>query len=163
MGSKASPHCFTADPSLNGAFIHNLNCSPASRFASQAQHLLNAADHYALARLRAICERFLARGLAADNAAFTLTLADQHHAVGLRQAALRFIAANTAAVVATEGWAHLMSARPLLAQEVIVTMAGGGAAGSGGAPGGADGAEGSGRGGTKRGRDEEQGGAGGGD
>lgn len=102
----------------------------AASSVAQAQHLLNAADCYGLLRLRGLCERFLARALAADNAAFTLTLADQHSAPGLRAAALRFIAGNVAAVVATEGWRHLVAARPALVEEcLLVASAGGGGRG----------------------------------
>ena len=45
---------------------------------AQAQHLLHAADHYELPRLLAICCAALRASLTVENAALTLTLADQH-------------------------------------------------------------------------------------
>ena len=80
------------------------------RTLAQAQHLLNASDHYALPRLRAICERTLISGLKVTNAAHTLALADQRGALSLKVAALRFVAANAVAVMKTDGWAHLSHA-----------------------------------------------------
>ena len=65
-----------------------------------------------------MCERTLSSGLALDNAAHTLTLAEQHGARSLKLAALRFVASNAAAVMKTDGWAHLAAARPVLKDEV---------------------------------------------
>jgi hypothetical protein len=89
----------------------------------EATHLLNAADHYNMPRLFAICERALGAALSVDNAADTLTLADQHSAAALKDAALRFMAANAAAVMATPGWAHLVTSRLPLVLETMHTMA----------------------------------------
>jgi speckle-type POZ protein len=91
----------------------------------EATHLLNAADQYDVPRLFALCERTLSDALSVDNAAATLTLADQHSALALKNAALRFVAANTLAVMATAGWAQLLAARPLLMTDVMHTMAAG--------------------------------------
>jgi speckle-type POZ protein len=88
-----------------------------------ATHLLNAADHYGVPRLFGICVRALSAALSVDNAADTLTLADQHSAATLKDAALRFVAANAAAVMATPGWAHLFTSHPPLVLEVMHTMA----------------------------------------
>ena len=84
---------------------------------TQAQHLLNAADHYALPRLRAICEHTLSNQLDVANVAHTLTLAEQHGARSLKVAALRFVAANAVAVMKTDGWAHMAASRPALLSE----------------------------------------------
>jgi speckle-type POZ protein len=89
--------------------------------AEEAQHLLNAADHYGLPRLRAICENTLAESLSVDNAAFTLTLAEQHGAAALKDAALRFVASNAVPVMATEGWRHLKAASPALVDAAMIT------------------------------------------
>jgi speckle-type POZ protein len=102
-------------------FIYTDECEPAS--AEEAQHLLNAADHFGLARLRAICERKLADALNVENAAFTLTLAEQHSASGLRTAALRFVAKNAVEVTKTEGWAHLKASSPALVEAALLTSA----------------------------------------
>ena len=101
------------------AFVYTDECEPAS--AEEAQHLLNAADHYGLTRLRAICERKLAESLTIENAALTLTLADQHCASALKDAALRFVAEHGVAVMKTEGWAHLRRATPALSDDVLHT------------------------------------------
>jgi hypothetical protein len=57
--------------------------------------------------------------------ATTLTLADQHGASALKHAALRFVAANALAVMATPGWQHLAAARPALMGEALHTLAAG--------------------------------------
>lgn len=66
------------------------------------------------------CERYLATHLDVDNAAFSLTLAEQHSAPLLRHRSLNFVAVNAAAVMRTEGWAHLVAARPALVQDILV-------------------------------------------
>jgi speckle-type POZ protein len=102
-------------------FLYTDELEPAS--PEEATHLLNAADHYGLRRLFAICERALCAALCVENAAETLTLADQHGAAALKGAALRFVAANAVAVMATAGWAHLLSSRPALIAEALHTLA----------------------------------------
>ncbi len=104
-------------------FLYTDELQPAS--PEEATHLLNAADHYDAPRLFAICERTLSDALSVENAATTLTLADQHSAKMLKNAALRFVAANTLAVMATPGWAQLLVARPLLMADAMHTMAAG--------------------------------------
>jgi speckle-type POZ protein len=104
-------------------FIYTDELEPTS--PEEATHLLNAADHYGLCRLFGICEAALCAALSADNAADTLTLADQHGAAALKDAALRFVAANALAVMATEGWTHLLSSRPALIAEAMHTTAAG--------------------------------------
>ena len=57
-----------------------------------AQHLLAAADRYALERLRTICESKLCEGISINTVATTLALAEQHHCFQLKAACLKFIA-----------------------------------------------------------------------
>ena len=52
------------------------------------------------------------------NAAHTLTLAEQHGSKALKDAALRFVAANAVAVMKTDGWKHMAAARQALKDEV---------------------------------------------
>jgi hypothetical protein len=104
-------------------FIYTDELEPAS--PEEATHLLNGADHYGLPRLFAICERTLCSALAVESVATTLTLADQHGASALKHAALRFVAANALAVMATPGWQHLAAARPALMGEALHTLAAG--------------------------------------
>ena len=96
---------------------------PAPARRPQAQHLLNAADHYGVLRLRAVCEETLAAALSLDNAATTLTLAAQHNAGALRDAATLFAARHVVAVMATPGWAHLKAARPELVDAIMHAVA----------------------------------------
>ena len=103
------------------SFIYTDECEPAS--AEEAQHLLNAADHYGLVRLRAICESKLVDSLSIENGAFTLTLAEQHSASALKNAALLFVARNAVAVMGTAGWAHLKQAAPALVDAAMHTLA----------------------------------------
>ena len=90
--------------------------------AAQAQHLLNAADHYALPRLLSICERVLRVGLGHANAVHTLVLSHQHSARALKAAALRFVAAHATALMQTDGWSNLMATQPALLNEVRVCV-----------------------------------------
>lgn len=57
-----------------------------------AQHLLAAADRYALERLKAICESKLCEGIAINTVATTLALAEQHHCFQLKAVGLKFVA-----------------------------------------------------------------------
>lgn len=65
-----------------------------SKWASTlvAQHLLAAADHYALERLRMLCEAKLCDGVAINTVATTLALAEQHNCLHLKAVCLKFIA-----------------------------------------------------------------------
>lgn len=57
-----------------------------------AQHLLAAADCYALERLKVLCEAKLCENVAINNVATTLALAEQHHCFQLKAVCLKFIA-----------------------------------------------------------------------
>jgi speckle-type POZ protein len=100
-------------------FLYTDEPEPSS--PEEATHLLNAADHYGVPRLFAICA--LCAALCVDNAAETLTLAGQHGADALKDAALRFVAKNALAVMASPGWAHLQTSQPALITEALHTLA----------------------------------------
>lgn len=57
-----------------------------------AQHLLAAADRYALERLRLLCEVKLCEDVAINTVATTLALAEQHHCQHLKSVCLKFAA-----------------------------------------------------------------------
>ena len=59
-----------------------------------AQHLLAAADRYALERLRLMCEASLCGDVAINTVATTLALAEQHHCFQLKAVCLKFIATS---------------------------------------------------------------------
>jgi len=65
-----------------------------SKWAStlMAQHLLAAADRYALERLRLLCEARLCEDVAINTVATTLALAEQHQCIQLKSVCLKFIA-----------------------------------------------------------------------
>jgi len=58
------------------------------------QHLLAAADRYAVDRLKVMCEHILARTLHVENAAITLALADRHDCDRLKHASIHFMASS---------------------------------------------------------------------
>ncbi|TVU50174.1 hypothetical protein EJB05_01534, partial [Eragrostis curvula] len=73
-----------------------------------AQHLLVAADMYGLDRLKVMCERKLALGVAAGTVAATLALAELHGCAQLKAKCIEFMVEASpeilSAVLATEGF-----------------------------------------------------------
>ncbi|CAL9185019.1 unnamed protein product, partial [Musa hybrid cultivar] len=67
-----------------------LNAKCASTLMSQ--HLLAAADCYALDRLKLLCEVKLCEDVAINTVATTLALAEQHHCIQLKSVCLKFVA-----------------------------------------------------------------------
>lgn len=59
------------------------------------QHLLAAADRYAIDRLKVMCEHILARTLHVENAATTLALADRHGCDRLKHASIHFMTSSS--------------------------------------------------------------------
>ncbi|CAL4995384.1 unnamed protein product [Urochloa decumbens] len=87
-----------------------------------AQHLLAAADRYGLNRLKLICECKLSGGIDIGTAATTLALAEQHHCSLLKAKCLEFVTESPEtldAVLATDGYAHLMATCPLVLTELL--------------------------------------------
>eukprot|EP00271_Cylindrocystis_brebissonii_P016092 TRINITY_DN39292_c0_g1_i1.p1 TRINITY_DN39292_c0_g1~~TRINITY_DN39292_c0_g1_i1.p1 ORF type:complete len:548 (+),score=74.80 TRINITY_DN39292_c0_g1_i1:161-1645(+) len=89
-----------------------------------AQHLLAAADRYALDRLRLMCEAKLCEDVSVNTVATTLALAEQHHANQLKSVCLKFAATNLKAVMATDGFDYLRESCPSLQAELLKTVAG---------------------------------------
>ncbi|KAG7555775.1 TRAF-like [Arabidopsis suecica] len=90
-----------------------------------AQHLLAAADRYALERLKAICESKLCEGVATNTVATTLALAEQHHCFQLKAVCLKFVALpeNLKAVMQTDGFDYLKESCPSLLTELLEYVA----------------------------------------
>ncbi|TVU50160.1 hypothetical protein EJB05_01520 [Eragrostis curvula] len=90
---------------------------------AMAQHLLVAADRYALDKLKVMCERRLALGVDAATVATTLALAEQHGCSQLKAKCVEFIAGgsseNLDAVLATEGFKCLEASSPSVVTEIL--------------------------------------------
>lgn len=86
-----------------------------------AQHLLAAADRYALERLRLLCEVKLCENVAINTVATTLALAEQHHCQQLKSVCLKFVALpeNLRAVMQTEGFEYLKSSCPSVLTQLL--------------------------------------------
>ena len=95
------------------------------------EHLLMAANRYACGGLKLLCEAKLCEGLAVENAATRLVLAEQAEADELKEVCLELIKPNLAAVMGTEGWKDVVSAGGELMNEVLALLAGVPAAGKG--------------------------------
>ncbi|KAL6843965.1 hypothetical protein ACP4OV_025638 [Aristida adscensionis] len=85
------------------------------------QHLLVAADRYALDRLKVMCESKLCQRIDVQTVATTLVLAEQHHCTHLKDACLEFIASRNVldAIVQTEGFKHLIESCPVIMKEIL--------------------------------------------
>uniref|UniRef100_A0A1D1XMP4 BTB/POZ and MATH domain-containing protein 2 n=1 Tax=Anthurium amnicola TaxID=1678845 RepID=A0A1D1XMP4_9ARAE len=90
-----------------------------------SQHLLVAADRYAIERLRLLCEANLFEDVAINTVATTLALAEQHHSFQLKEKCLQFIASpeNLRAVMQTDGFEYLEASCPALVMELLEAVA----------------------------------------
>ena len=99
------------------------HCAYFAQYAMQhldgTRELLRAADYLDLPRLRDVMQAQLHSALAPDNAVATLQVAVQLSCHALRDATLRYIAANAQAVVRTPDWATLP---PQLVADVMHTI-----------------------------------------
>ncbi|GMJ01836.1 BTB-POZ AND MATH DOMAIN 2, BTB-POZ and MATH domain 2 [Hibiscus trionum] len=99
----------------------------SSKWASTlvAQHLLAAADRYALERMRLLCEAKLCEGVAINTVATTLALAEQHNCLHLKSVCLKFVALpeNLKAVMQTEGFEYLKESCPGVLTELLQYVA----------------------------------------
>ncbi|XP_047063262.1 BTB/POZ and MATH domain-containing protein 1-like [Lolium rigidum] len=88
---------------------------------AKLQHLLVAADRYGLDRLKVMCESKLCEGIDVETVATTLVLAEQHHCMNLQKACIEFMAPRSVlrAVMATEGFKHLLASSPLVMKEIL--------------------------------------------
>jgi speckle-type POZ protein len=65
------------------------------------QHLLVAADRYAMERLKLICQNKLSKALEAKSLGFTLNLAEEFHCQQLKNYCLNYIARGTKRIRST--------------------------------------------------------------
>lgn len=73
------------------------------------EDLFEASDKYFLPELKEICEKFLIKNLAVENAVDTINLAERFEVVNLRNAALRFLADNFRKILDKEGSVNLQN------------------------------------------------------
>ncbi|KAJ1260309.1 hypothetical protein BS78_10G222500 [Paspalum vaginatum] len=89
-----------------------------------AQHLIASADRYGIDMLKSMCEDKLCNDTTVETAAATLALAEQHACPKLKARSVEFIAANLDAVMATEGYKHLMTSCPLVMNDLLKAVRG---------------------------------------
>jgi speckle-type POZ protein len=89
------------------------------------QHLLGAADRYDLQRLKLMCEDKLCRFIDVSTTTSILALAERHSCDGLKKACYDFLGApgKLKAVVATDGFDHLISSSPSVVKELMAMLA----------------------------------------
>ncbi|GJN25572.1 hypothetical protein PR202_gb13417 [Eleusine coracana subsp. coracana] len=90
-----------------------------------SQHLLVVADRYDLERLKLMCEYTLCNRMKVNMVATTLALAEQHGCCGLKAACFEFLKSlkNLEAVMASDGFDHLMNSCPSLIKELLAKVA----------------------------------------
>uniref|UniRef100_A0ACD5V2F9 Uncharacterized protein n=1 Tax=Avena sativa TaxID=4498 RepID=A0ACD5V2F9_AVESA len=88
---------------------------------AKLQHLLVAADRYGLDKLRVLCESKLCDCMDVETIATTLVLAEQHNCRDLKEACIEFMAPRNVlqAVMATDGFKHLVESCPLVMKELL--------------------------------------------
>ena len=104
----AAPSSRPPAATTTAAFAAALSTVGAALDVPMAQHLLVAADRFALSRLRRICERRLCERVDISTAATTLALAEQNNASDLKRVCLAFVSRNLQAVMASEGYQHMV-------------------------------------------------------
>eukprot|EP00270_Netrium_digitus_P004973 TRINITY_DN16483_c0_g1_i1.p1 TRINITY_DN16483_c0_g1~~TRINITY_DN16483_c0_g1_i1.p1 ORF type:complete len:406 (+),score=39.66 TRINITY_DN16483_c0_g1_i1:134-1351(+) len=118
------------EPSVFKAMLHFIytdtlpDMGSSSLTPIMAQHLLAAADQFALDRLRLMCEAKLCETVDVETVATTLALAEQHNAERLKRVCLHFAAQHLANVIQSEGFEHLKLSCPSLQAELLQEVAG---------------------------------------
>ncbi|CAH9103915.1 unnamed protein product [Cuscuta epithymum] len=100
--------------------IHDVTGSASTCTSTiMMQHLLAAADRFSLDRLKQLCEAKLCEEVNADTVATTLSLADQHRCLQLKDICLKFAATNLGVVMQSEGFKHMEESCPSLLSELL--------------------------------------------
>uniref|UniRef100_A0A0E0MHA8 BTB domain-containing protein n=1 Tax=Oryza punctata TaxID=4537 RepID=A0A0E0MHA8_ORYPU len=108
-------HVHDMEPRVFDAMLHFIyndslpEVDDDDEVAAMAQHLVVAADRYDMERLKLISEDMLCSHVDASTAATALTLAEQHHCEGLKEACFKFMEnpSNLKAVMASDDSLHL--------------------------------------------------------
>ncbi|KAM3278807.1 hypothetical protein ACQJBY_046224 [Aegilops geniculata] len=114
------------EPDVFEALLHFIYTGKVSPMIDvvMASHLLVAADRYNIARLKQICEEKLCCHIDSYMVATSLAIAEQHGFRRLKEACLRFLASpsNLEAMMASNGYEHLMSSCPSVLKELIAII-----------------------------------------
>ncbi|CAL4991254.1 unnamed protein product [Urochloa decumbens] len=117
------------EPRVFGAMLHFIYTDSLPEIDDgdrrvMAQHLLVAADRYQLERLKLVCEDALCNFIDASTVATTLAVAEQHGCHGLKEGCFKFVksSGNMKAVVATDGFDHLMNSCPSVVKELLADI-----------------------------------------
>ncbi|CAO2206174.1 unnamed protein product [Urochloa humidicola] len=105
----------------NDSLPEGLGDLEEDEYGEMIQHLLVAADRYAMERLKLMCQDILGRNLDVENVAATLGLADQYNCEKLKDVCIEFMSSadeTTEAVLKTEGYASLKRSCPSVIVEV---------------------------------------------
>ncbi|CAM0947072.1 unnamed protein product [Alopecurus aequalis] len=89
---------------------------------NMTQHLLVAADRYAIERLKLMCEAKLSEALQVETVCFTLDLAEQFHCQSLRNFCLKYIVRDTErlrAITKTKMFERLKQNHPRIADDIL--------------------------------------------
>ncbi|CAO2036585.1 unnamed protein product [Urochloa humidicola] len=114
------------EPSIFEALLHFIytdrlpdSCNDGRNAAMQ--HLLVAADRYAVERLRLMCESKLSEAIDVETVSTTLALAEQHDCSQLKRACIGFMASPNmlGPVMETDGFSHLIASCPLILKEIL--------------------------------------------
>uniref|UniRef100_A0A8I6YC72 BPM/SPOP BACK domain-containing protein n=2 Tax=Hordeum vulgare subsp. vulgare TaxID=112509 RepID=A0A8I6YC72_HORVV len=91
--------------------------------SAMVQHLLVAADRYALERLKLICEDKLCNRIDTNSVATILALAEQHHCHELKAACLVFLSSTTnlEAAMESEGFEYLTKTCPGVIKDFLIS------------------------------------------
>ncbi|KAK1680369.1 hypothetical protein QYE76_041217 [Lolium multiflorum] len=89
------------------------------------QHLLVAADKYAMERMKLVCEDRLCKYINVNTVANILALAQLHSCAGLKSACLHFLTSpgNLRAAMDSDGFHHLTTTCPSLLKDLITMSA----------------------------------------
>uniref|UniRef100_A0A0E0LSJ5 BTB domain-containing protein n=1 Tax=Oryza punctata TaxID=4537 RepID=A0A0E0LSJ5_ORYPU len=85
------------------------------------KHLLEAADRYAVEKLKTMCENSLCKRICVENVLNTFALADQHNCHKLKDACAQFITSSSGLddVIASKGYGLLKRSCPVLLLDVF--------------------------------------------
>lgn len=110
------------DPQVLRELLLFIYTDHAPNLDKLAKQLLQAADKFKLAKLKALCEKSLFKKLGIDNVAETLILSEQFNALQLKARSIEYIIMNMDMVKGTDGWNNLARTNPQLVKDHFVIV-----------------------------------------